>query len=321
MKGYQILILALFGLLAFTSPAYGQTPYSYYSTSPSHGIYGSMGYPSTASSPSNPHSYRTPPAASSCPETSLTAQREGVPAPQTYSLYTIPTFSPMSTAYINIPYLSYYGQKAAGFMSKPACTPVKKDPVTALSAAPKSSAPKAVEPAQSEEPQLELLTYRVNRGDTLYQISRSFGVTPQLIIDLNGIANPNSLQIGQKLQIPSALGADSPNGQSIQRVMTSTLTAYTAGVESTGKSPSHPQYGITFSGKKATEGRTIAVDPKVIPLGSTVYIEGIGLRQAEDTGSAIKGTRIDVFMTDVRLARQFGVKKNVKVYVLNEGEI
>jgi len=61
-------------------------------------------------------------------------------------------------------------------------------------------------------------------------------------------------------------------------------TAYTAGPESTGKYPGHPAYGITKSGQPVVEGRTIAVDPTVIPLGTWVYIEHIGLRRAEDTG-------------------------------------
>ena len=62
---------------------------------------------------------------------------------------------------------------------------------------------------------------------------------------------------------------------------------------------------------------TIAVDPNVIPLGSLVYIEGLGLRKAEDTGSAIKGHKIDVYIPDLQEALEFGVKKNVKVYVLD----
>ena len=43
------------------------------------------------------------------------------------------------------------------------------------------------------------------------------------------------------------------------------------------------------------DGRTIAVDPSIIPLGTRVYIEGIGERVAEDTGSEIKGNDIDLF--------------------------
>ena len=68
-------------------------------------------------------------------------------------------------------------------------------------------------------------------------------------------------------------------------------------------------YGITFSGLKAKEGRTIAVDPAVIPLGSTVFIEGIGIRKAEDIGSAIRGSRIDVFMNDLNEAQGFWCKE------------
>lgn len=95
-----------------------------------------------------------------------------------------------------------------------------------------------------------------------------------------------------------------------------TLTAYSAGVASTGKDESHPDYGITASGAKVKEGRTIAVDPKVIPIGWWVYIEGIGFRRAEDTGSAIKGNKIDVYFDSNKVATKFGKKKGYTVYVL-----
>ncbi|XOK62601.1 3D domain-containing protein [Paenibacillus elgii] len=180
---------------------------------------------------------------------------------------------------------------------------------------------------QTEGPVLQTqsspVSYKVRSGDTLYRISRSFGIPVETLLAVNGINDPGLLQAGQQLQIPSEqTGIDLPGGQEgiIRQVLTSTLTAYTAGVESTGKKPSHPEYGITYSGSKAEEGRTIAVDPSVIPMGSTVFIDGIGVRKAEDIGSAIRGTRIDLFMDDVKQARDFGVKKNVKVYVL-EGTV
>ena len=59
--------------------------------------------------------------------------------------------------------------------------------------------------------------------------------------------------------------------------------------------------------------RTIAVDPRVIPLGSKVRMNG---REyvAEDTGGAIKGKRIDLFMGSHNEAMRFG-KKFIDVYI------
>lgn len=97
-----------------------------------------------------------------------------------------------------------------------------------------------------------------------------------------------------------------------------TLTAYSIDAASTGKSSDHPQYGVTYSGTKVSEGRTIAVDPKVIPIGWWVYIEGIGLRRAEDTGSAVKGNMIDVYFDNPSYAKRFGVKRGYKVYIIGK---
>ncbi|PGY07734.1 3D domain-containing protein, partial [Bacillus sp. AFS031507] len=60
----------------------------------------------------------------------------------------------------------------------------------------------------------------------------------------------------------------------------------------------------------------IAVDPSVIPLGSKVYVEGYGEATAADTGGAIKGNRIDVFIPAEQDAINFGVKQ-LKVTILN----
>lgn len=65
--------------------------------------------------------------------------------------------------------------------------------------------------------------------------------------------------------------------------------------------------GITYTGVKATPGRTIAVDPEVIPLGSTVYINGFEYI-AEDIGGAIEGNRIDVLCSSHEEALEFGVQ-------------
>lgn len=72
----------------------------------------------------------------------------------------------------------------------------------------------------------------------------------------------------------------------------------------------------TASGTRVTEGRTIAVDPNVIPIGWWVYIEGVGFRRAEDTGGAIKGNKIDVYYDSLKAALNFGRKSGHTVYVI-----
>lgn len=86
-------------------------------------------------------------------------------------------------------------------------------------------------------------------------------------------------------------------------------TAYDNCPICTGKTEDDPAFGITSSGIPATPERTIAVDPEVIPIGTWVYIEGLGVYRAEDTGGAIKGNRIDVFMPTHEDALNFGVQE------------
>jgi 3D (Asp-Asp-Asp) domain-containing protein len=98
--------------------------------------------------------------------------------------------------------------------------------------------------------------------------------------------------------------------------MTVTATAYTSGPESTGKRPGHPAFGLTATGVRPAEGETIAVDPKLIPLGSMVCIDELNsCRFAQDTGSAIRGQRIDLYMEKVPDALQWGVRQvKIRVY-------
>lgn len=79
--------------------------------------------------------------------------------------------------------------------------------------------------------------------------------------------------------------------------------------------------GITATGTKATEGRTVAVDPDVIPYGSklvVLYEDGTQATYvAEDRGGAIKGNRLDVYMDSHDAALAGGVK-TAEVYLVKE---
>ncbi len=83
---------------------------------------------------------------------------------------------------------------------------------------------------------------------------------------------------------------------------TFTLTAYDACIQCCGKTD-----GITATRTRAQTGRTIAVDPNIIPYGSKVMING-HVYTAEDTGSAIKGKKIDIFMGTHEEATIFGLR-------------
>lgn len=76
------------------------------------------------------------------------------------------------------------------------------------------------------------------------------------------------------------------------------------------------QGNITSTGTRPQVNRTIAVDPRVIPYGSKVYIEGYGTYIAEDCGGAIKGNIIDIYMGSYNECIQFG-RRNAKVYIVN----
>jgi uncharacterized protein YabE (DUF348 family) len=84
--------------------------------------------------------------------------------------------------------------------------------------------------------------------------------------------------------------------------MLATAYTYTGNLTATG---TIPRVGV------------VAVDPDVIPLGTRLYVEGYGFARAEDTGSAIQGNRIDIFVETEALARRFG-RRWVDVYILKK---
>ncbi|MFP3377420.1 3D domain-containing protein, partial [Bacillus sp. SIMBA_069] len=116
-------------------------------------------------------------------------------------------------------------------------------------------------------------------------------------------------------EIAKAREESKNNIQSAKRELTVVATAYTADPSENGT------YGgrvLTAMGHDLTANpnmRIIAVDPKVIPLGSKVWVEGYGEAIAGDTGSAIKGNRIDVLMGSKSKAMNWG-RQTVKVKIL-----
>lgn len=99
-------------------------------------------------------------------------------------------------------------------------------------------------------------------------------------------------------------------------------TGYTAGVESTGKSPGHPEYGITYSGVQVKRDlySTIAADLDVYPIGTILFIPDYGYGVVADKGSAITGNKIDLFFNTVEdVYAQWG-KKELDVHLIELGD-
>lgn len=94
-------------------------------------------------------------------------------------------------------------------------------------------------------------------------------------------------------------------------------TAYTAGYESTGKTPNDADYGITASGEYVRKG-IIAADTRFLPMHSKVYIQGMGVYEVKDVGGAIVGNRIDIYFENLSDAINFG-RQMRKVIVLERG--
>lgn len=108
---------------------------------------------------------------------------------------------------------------------------------------------------------------------------------------------------GTKEELVLSRGNDNIN---YKKKMVVEATAYSGdGITATGTVPKRNPGGLS----------TIAVDPRVIPLGTKVYVEGYGYAVAEDTGGAIKSNIIDIFLNSSSECKQWG-RRNVNLYVI-----
>ena len=141
-------------------------------------------------------------------------------------------------------------------------------------------------------------SYVVQPGDTLWDIAETYcpnshtGNVAHKIREMNDI--DGYIYPGEVLTVPV-------------EPLVMEATAYTL-YEGSG-------CGTTKSGTVPVEGRTVAVDPEVIPLGTVMTINGQSGYIAEDTGGAIKGDRIDIYMVDRGQAIRWG-RQPVEVEII-----
>lgn len=155
-------------------------------------------------------------------------------------------------------------------------------------------------------------TYQVKKGDSLWKIANIHKISVNQLKNWNNLGSdlikPN--QVLKVQNTTSTVKQASTTKTASSQTITVKATAFTANCEGCS--------GITATGinlKKNPSAKVIAVDPKVIPLGTKVHVEGYGEAIAGDKGGAIKGNKIDVFISSKQKAINWGVKTvEVKVY-------
>lgn len=119
-----------------------------------------------------------------------------------------------------------------------------------------------------------------------------------------------------KVMLQGTLGVlNLSRGSSGNLLYTSAMKVKATAYYNSGSNGNH----ITATGARTIRNEsgysTIAVDPRVIPLGTKVYVDGYGYAIASDTGGAIKGNKIDLFMDSRSEAYDWGVRY-VTIYIL-----
>lgn len=162
----------------------------------------------------------------------------------------------------------------------------------------------------ASEELLEPKVYIVEEGDSLYEIAIEHNVPLDSLKEWNNLTD-HTIHPKEELLISNEQLANFTEPPLVEGEMIVTATAYTAycyGCSGT------TAYGIDLRGNP--EEKVIAVDPSIIPLGTKVWVEGYGEAIAGDTGGAIKGNRIDVFIPSYDHAIEWGVKE-IKLKIID----
>jgi len=179
-------------------------------------------------------------------------------------------------------------------------------------------------------------THLIEAGDTLFSLAKAYNVKVEDLQEWNNLAS-DLIFVGENLAVKASAAkpkttksiastAKKATTKTTTKTVTKAVSAPTNkdGQTYTMRATAYTAYcagcsGITANGTDIRSNpnlKVIAVDPRVIPLGTKVWVEGYGEAIAADTGGAIKGNKIDVFIPSDGQARNWGVR-TVTVKILN----
>lgn len=161
-------------------------------------------------------------------------------------------------------------------------------------------------------------THTVKAEESLADIAARYKTTVKTLLQINKLQVEEDAVAGVVLKLPEQQPKKPAEEKKVEKIdkyeVVKTLnveaSAFTANCKGCGGKTA---YGIDL--KKNPNIKLIAVDPKVIPLGTKVWVEGYGIAIAGDTGGSIKGGKIDVFMKSKKTAYNWGRKK-VEIKIL-----
>lgn len=184
-----------------------------------------------------------------------------------------------------------------------------------------------------KEEKTDNTTHLIEAGDTLFSLAKAYDVKVEDLQEWNNLSS-DLIFVGETLAVKASAAkpkttksiASTAKKATTKTAVTKAVSAPTSkdGQTYTMRATAYTAYcegcsGITANGTDIRSNpnlKVIAVDPRVIPLGTKVWVEGYGEAIAADTGGAIKGNKIDVFIPSDGQARNWGVR-TVTVKILN----
>jgi len=193
-------------------------------------------------------------------------------------------------------------------------------------AKPESDAAQKVEPGQPVQPANQLAVDVDKKAEApLFEnfnfsaLNNEMLCSPEDLIEYFTLTPQHTTPKQPKVQLPAAKVnvATQPAAQKLHEVSFAEPDKDSKHAPKTFRASAYAIQGRTRSGAKTEKG-VLAADPRVLPLGTVVQVSAgkyTGVYTVHDTGGAIKGNRLDVWVPNVKEARRFG-RRNVKLVVL-----